>query len=78
MAVNIHEAKTHLSQLLARVERGEEIVIARNGRPIAVLSRYRSPGTPRRPGSCRGSIRISDDFDDADPVIEALFSGQAP
>jgi prevent-host-death family protein len=36
--VNIHEAKTHLSELLARVERGEEIVIARAGKPIAQLT----------------------------------------
>jgi prevent-host-death family protein len=77
MAVNIHDAKTHLSKLLARVERGEEIVIARNGRPIAVLSQYRAPGSPRRPGTCRGAIRIADDFDSPDPAIEALFSGDA-
>jgi prevent-host-death family protein len=36
--VNVHEAKTHFSNLLARVEAGEEFVIARNGRPVARLS----------------------------------------
>lgn len=76
MPVNIHEAKTHLSQLLARVEQGEEVVIARNGQPIAVLSRYRPAGTPRRPGTCRGAIRIADDFDALDPAVEALFTGE--
>jgi prevent-host-death family protein len=38
--VNVHEAKTHLSTLLAAVEAGEEVVIARAGRPVARLSRY--------------------------------------
>jgi prevent-host-death family protein len=47
--VNVHEAKTHLSKLLDRVERGEEIVIARNGKPIAQLGAYQ-PRTGRRPG----------------------------
>lgn len=41
--VNIHEAKTHLSALLARVERGEEIVIARAGRPVARLEPFEAP-----------------------------------
>jgi prevent-host-death family protein len=62
--VNIHEAKTHLSRLLERVERGERIVIARAGRPIAVLQALESP--PRRvPGNDR--IVIHDDFDDPLP-----------
>lgn len=43
MSVNVHEAKTHLSKLLARVEEGEEIVIARSGKPVAKLSRYEEP-----------------------------------
>lgn len=41
--VNIHEAKTHLSRLLEAVERGEEVVIARAGKPIATLSAYKEP-----------------------------------
>ena len=44
---NIYEAKTHLSQLLERVERGEEVVIGRAGRPIAKLVRYEEPFTHR-------------------------------
>ena len=74
--MNVHEAKTHLSKLLARVEDGEEIVIARDGRPIAVLNPYRPTGSPRRPGSCRGAIRVAEDFDAPDPAIEALFAGE--
>jgi prevent-host-death family protein len=58
--INVHEAKTHLSRLLARVEAGERIVIARAGKPIAVLSPV-DTRQPRRPG--RERIVIHDDFD---------------
>jgi antitoxin (DNA-binding transcriptional repressor) of toxin-antitoxin stability system len=66
-SVNVHEAKTHFSKLLARVERGEEIVIARAGRPVAKL--VRNVGEPgRRPfGLYKGLIKMSDDFDDPLP-----------
>ena len=60
MVVNVHEAKTHLSRLLAKVEAGERIVIARAGRPIAVLAPIDHP-TPRKPGNER--IVIHADFD---------------
>ncbi len=60
MVVNVHEAKTHLSRLLAKVEAGERIVIARAGRPIAVLSPVHHP-RPRKPGN--EHIVIRDDFD---------------
>ncbi|MDF2374974.1 MAG: type II toxin-antitoxin system prevent-host-death family antitoxin [Verrucomicrobiales bacterium] len=53
--VNIHEAKTHLSALLAEVTTGEEITIAKNGNPIARLVPI-SPGPPRKPGRFRGRI----------------------
>lgn len=69
--VNVHEAKTHLSRLLERVERGEEIVIARAGTPIAVLTRYVDPAQqPRKPGIWEGKAWISDDFDDPLPEFE--------
>jgi prevent-host-death family protein len=68
--VNIHEAKTHLSQLLVRVEAGEQIVIARSGKPIATLSRIEKPGARRVPGHDR--IVIHDDFDDPLPEFENL------
>jgi prevent-host-death family protein len=62
--VNVHEAKTHLSRLLERVERGERIVIARAGRPVAILQAIDAP--PRRvPGHDR--VVIHDDFDDPLP-----------
>ncbi len=59
--VNIHEAKTHLSRLVERVEHGERIVIARAGRPVAMLMPIAAP--PRRqPG--RDRVVIHDDFDE--------------
>ncbi len=65
--VNTHEAKTHLSQLLERVARGEEIVIARAGKPIARLVRFQSDDRDRRGGQWKGLVRIGDDFDDPLP-----------
>ena len=61
--VNVHEAKTHLSRLLARVERGDEIVIARSGRPVARLIPLRSKTPERVLGGARGEVWIADDFD---------------
>ena len=61
--VNIHEAKTHFSRLVERASKGEEIVIARAGRPLARLMPLASPTRPRRPGLLKGRIRISKDFD---------------
>jgi prevent-host-death family protein len=64
--VNVHEAKTHLSRLLADVERGAEVTIARAGRPIARLVPAQAPGK-RELGLERGQIWISPDFDDPMP-----------
>ncbi|MDI6792032.1 MAG: type II toxin-antitoxin system Phd/YefM family antitoxin [bacterium] len=61
--VNIHEAKTHFSQLLTRVGNGEEIVIARAGKPIARLIPITKRGNQRIPGSAKGKIVIAEDFD---------------
>ena len=59
--VNVHEAKTHLSRLLARVEEGEEIVIARDGEPVARLVGCKPRGK-RRPGVLKGKIVVDDRF----------------
>lgn len=61
--VNVHEAKTHFSKLLGRVEQGEEIVIARAGRPVARLSPITPASTKRVLGSARGQVWIAEDFD---------------
>jgi prevent-host-death family protein len=73
MEVNVHEAKTHFSQLLLRVEAGEEITIARAGKPVAKLIAAGPSGGKRPLGMDRGKIWIADDFDAPDPGIEALF-----
>jgi prevent-host-death family protein len=64
--VNMHEAKTHLSRLVERVEAGEEIVIGRSGKPVAKLVPYTEgvPAGPRRPGAWKGRIRMAEDFDE--------------
>jgi prevent-host-death family protein len=73
--VNIHEAKTHLSRLVERAEAGEEIVIARAGKPVARLAPLRDKREPRQLGALKGRIWIADDFDDADEEITKLFEG---
>ena len=71
--VNIHDAKTHLSRLVERVEAGEEVVIARAGRPVARLVPYRARTRPRQPGLWRGQVAIGPDFDAVDAEIQAAF-----
>ncbi len=61
--VNIHYAKTHLSRLLERVLLGEEITIAKAGKPVARLVPLTARPHRRIPGSARGKIYIADDFD---------------
>lgn len=74
---NIHEAKTHLSQLLDRVQQGENVVIAKAGRPIARLTPYQPE--PRRiapPGSMVGQgFWIGEDFD---APVDGLFNALEP
>lgn len=71
--VNVHEAKSQLSKLLARVEQGEQIVIARNGKPVARLERATRPALMDAFGSMKDEIRVADDFDAPDPEIERMF-----
>jgi prevent-host-death family protein len=61
--VNIHAAKTHLSRLVERVEAGEEIVIARDGKPVARLVPLRMRTQPRPLGLLRGQIWMAPDWD---------------
>jgi prevent-host-death family protein len=75
--VNIHAAKTHLSRLVDRAAGGEEIVIARAGKPVARLAPLREPSKPRKPGLMRGRIVVSKDFDAPLPkeLIDAFYAG---
>ena len=67
--INMHEAKTRLSQLVEQAEQGEEIVIARAGEPVARLVALRS-GKRRVLGRWRGRVRMSRDFDAPLPAID--------
>ena len=73
-SVNIHQAKTQLSQLLHLAEKGEEVVIARAGVPIARLVGWQAPAQPvAAPGAMHGQINLADDFDaPLDGLFEAL------
>jgi len=74
--VNVHEAKTHLSRLLAQVEDGDEVVIARNGNPVARLVRVRERGK-RQFGSMKGRIKLGEGFFDPLPEEElAAWEGR--
>jgi len=66
--INIHDAKTHFSKLLRRVATGEEIVIARAGRPVARLVPVGPGSPPRVLGSYAGKIQWTGDFDEPLPV----------
>lgn len=66
----MHEAKTHLSRLVARVVAGEEIVIGRDGTPVAKLVPYAEErSTPRPFGLLKGKVWISDDFYEYDSAL---------
>jgi len=73
--VSIHEAKTHLSRLVRRVQSGEEIVISRGGTPVARLVAVESPST-RDLGRDRGLFTVPDDFNEPlEPSTVAEFEG---
>ena len=78
-AVNIHEAKTHLSRLVERAAAGEEIVIAKSGKPMARLVPYAEDRQPRVLGAMKGLIHVPDDFDEPlPPENQAAFYGVTP
>jgi prevent-host-death family protein len=62
MMVNVHEAKTQLSQLLLRISKGEEVVIAKAGKPVARLVPFAAQVVQRRAGSAEGQVWIAPDF----------------
>jgi prevent-host-death family protein len=60
---NIHEAKSQLSKLVDRALKGEEVIIARAGKPMVRLVPIRDSESPRKGGQWKGKIRIAEDFD---------------
>lgn len=77
--INIHQAKTHFSKLVERVQRGEEIVIGKAGKPVAKLVPFEEPekkAGKRQFGIWKGKVWMSDDFDEADEETTRLFEGE--
>jgi prevent-host-death family protein len=75
--VNMHEAKTQLSKLVERAAQGEDVVIAKAGRPVARLVPYEEDRLPRKPGAWAGQVWIADDFDELPADLLAAFNGEA-
>jgi prevent-host-death family protein len=67
---NIHESKTHFSRLIEKVLNGEEVIIAKAGKPVARISPIREDVTKRTPGLDKGKVKIGADFDAPLPEFE--------
>ena len=74
---DIQEAESHLSSLVDRALKGEEVVIARAGTPVVRLVPVRQDETPRRGGQWKGKLRIAEDFDELPDDIAKAF-GMTP
>lgn len=73
---NLYEAKTSLSRLVDRAAEGEEIILAKAGKPLAKLVPYRPARPPRQPGGWEGRVRMAEDFDaPLPPEVLAVFEG---
>lgn len=70
---NISDAKGQLSALIAEVQKGNEVILAKAGVPVARLVAYRGPAGPRKPGALAGKIRIAPDFDSLPEDIAEAF-----
>lgn len=73
MIVNMHDAKTRLSELVKRVLAGEEVIIGRAGKPVARLVPFDRP--ERKPGRLAGRLEVADDFDETPPDVVSSFEG---
>jgi prevent-host-death family protein len=71
--VNMHEAKTHLSRLVEEAAAGEDIVIARAGKPLVRLVAFSAPAGPRKLGLLAGQVVESSDAWTRDPKLDSLF-----
>ena len=70
---NISDAKGQLSALIAEVQKGNEVILAKAGVPVAKLVAYRGPAGPRKPGAMAGKIWIAPDFDSLPDDIADAF-----
>lgn len=73
LTTNIYQAKTNLSKLIEKVLAGEEVVIAKAGKPVAKLSAYKEKKKQRKSGLWKGKVWMSDDFNDESEEINKLF-----
>jgi prevent-host-death family protein len=74
--INVHQAKTNFSKLVKRVAAGEEIIIAKAGKPVARLIPYQDPPpSERKPGAWKRKVWISPTFDTLPPDLQAAFDG---
>ena len=71
--VNTHEAKSRLSQLIREAENGTEVIVARNGQPVAKIIPWPPARPPRTAGAWRGRVDYGDDIVRSDPDVAALF-----
>jgi prevent-host-death family protein len=78
LTATIDEAQVQLVQLIGLAEKGEEIVIAREGKPVARLIGYRRAEGPRQGGQWRGLVRVAPDFDELPPQLHEAFGLSAP
>lgn len=74
---NISQAKAELSSLVEEVLKGNEVILAKAGKPVARLVAYSGPAKPRRPGAMAGKIRIAPDFDELPADIAKAFGAVA-
>ena len=73
MLINIYQAKTQLSKLIEQAQEGKEVIIAKAGKPVAKIVKYKKKVQPRQFGLWKGKVWISPDFDDEDEEINKLF-----
>ena len=75
---NMYQAKSHLSRLVERALSGEEVVLAKAGKPLVRLVPVEEAAEPLKMGLLRGKVHIADDFDKLSPEIEEMFSEYLP
>jgi prevent-host-death family protein len=71
--VNTHEAKSRLSELIREAEKGAEVIVARNGRPVAKIVAWKAASSARVPGSWSGRVVYGEDVVGSDPDIVVIF-----
>ncbi|MCE2529844.1 MAG: type II toxin-antitoxin system prevent-host-death family antitoxin [Acidimicrobiia bacterium] len=75
--VNTHEAKSRLSELIRKVQKGGEVIVARNGQPVAKIIAWPPPRPDRRPGAWAGRVSYQGDVVGPDEDVNAMFAQSA-